>query len=37
MVINIGDAEMPEGFLDAKMPKRAKTTFAEIVEQANES
>ncbi|MCX7567874.1 pseudoazurin [Sulfitobacter sp. F26169L] len=31
MVIQVGDAEAPEGFLDAKMPKKAKSTFEEIL------
>lgn len=31
MVINVGDAGMQDGFLDAKMPKRAKSAFEEIV------
>lgn len=31
MVIQVGGAEMPEGFLDAKMPKRAKKAFEEIL------
>ncbi|UWQ86011.1 pseudoazurin [Leisingera caerulea] len=31
MVIQVGDSDMPDGFLDAKMPKKAKTAFEEIV------
>ncbi len=31
MVIKVGNAEMQDGFLDAKMPKRAKSAFEEIV------
>lgn len=31
MVIQVGNAEMQDGFLDTKMPKRAKTAFEEIV------
>jgi hypothetical protein len=31
MVIQVGGAEMSEGFLDAKMPKGAKTAFEEIL------
>ncbi|MEM9577802.1 MAG: pseudoazurin [Pseudomonadota bacterium] len=34
MVIKVGNAEMQEGFLDAKMPKRAKAAFEEIVAAA---
>lgn len=31
MVIQVGGAEVPEGFLDVKMPKRAKSAFEDIL------
>lgn len=34
MVIKVGDAETPADFLEAKMPKKAKAAFEEILEQA---
>lgn len=37
MVIQVGGAEMPEGFLDVKMPKKAKEAFEEILAEAPKS
>jgi len=37
MVIQVGGAEAPEGFLDAKMPKKAKEAFEEILAEAPQS
>ncbi|MEM9579384.1 MAG: pseudoazurin [Pseudomonadota bacterium] len=34
MVIRVGDSEIPEDFLDTKMPKRAKKAFESIVAAA---
>ncbi|MFY2825596.1 pseudoazurin [Ruegeria sp. MALMAid1280] len=31
MVIQVGAGDMPDGFLDAKMPKKAKKAFEDIV------
>ncbi|SEL39036.1 pseudoazurin [Roseovarius nanhaiticus] len=31
MVIQVGGADAPEGFLDAKMPRKAKEAFEEIL------
>lgn len=31
MVIKVGEVETPDSFLDAKMPKKAKSTFEEIL------
>lgn len=31
MVIQVGDVEMPDQFLKAKMPKKAKTAFEDII------
>lgn len=33
MVVQTGDAEVPEGFLDTKMPKRAKQMYEEILSE----
>lgn len=37
MVIQVGGAEVPEDFLDAKMPKKAKEAFEEILAEAPKS
>lgn len=37
MVIQVGDAEAPEDFLEAKMPKKAKEAFEEILAEAAKS
>lgn len=34
MVIKVGDTEVPADFLDAKMPKKAKAAFEEILAEA---
>lgn len=34
MVIKVGDAEMQENFMDAKMPQRVRAAFEEIVAAA---
>ncbi len=31
MVIQVGAGDMPDGFLDAKMPKKAKKAFEDII------
>ncbi len=35
MVIQVADAAVPDDFLDAKMPKKAKQTFEEILTEAS--
>lgn len=34
MLVKVGEAEMPEGFVDEKLPARAKKRFEEIIERA---
>ncbi|CTQ34761.1 pseudoazurin [Jannaschia rubra] len=33
MAIQVGDAPVPEGFLDVKLPRKAASTFEEIVDE----